>query len=221
LRVLLIEDDRTIGAAVADHIAAAGHAVDWARDLRTARAFLDVAGYELVLLDLTLPDGNGLSVLRSLRKAGSSAAIIILSAMDQVAIRIEGLNAGADDYLTKPFDLGELSARVEAVARRYNGRAVSVRQVGEAQIDFANRTARHGDVSLDIAAREWTVLERLTRTRGAVVAKSAIEDALYAFGSEVGSNTVEVYVSRLRKKLGKEAITTIRGLGYKVPERNG
>ncbi|MEO8241941.1 MAG: response regulator transcription factor [bacterium] len=216
MRVLLVEDDRAIGGAVRDHIAAAGHAVDWARDLATARDLRAVSGYELLLLDLGLPDGSGIDLLREMRRAGDKAAVLILSARDQIAQRIEGLNAGADDYLVKPFDLEELSARVAAVARRYASEPNSERTIGGLTIDTANRRIALDGETLALSAREWAVLERLLRTVGAVVSKSEIEEALYAFGAEVESNTVEVYVSRLRKKLGGGAITTIRGLGYKM-----
>ena len=216
VRVLLVEDDKAIGSAVRDHIAAATHAVDWARDLATARDFLAVAAYELILLDLGLPDGQGIDLLRELRRRGDKAAVLILSARDQIAQRIEGLNAGADDYLTKPFDLAELAARVAAVARRYSASPNPERRLGPLTIDTAGRRLTRDGVAVTLSAREWAVLDRLARSPGAIVAKSDIEDALYAFGAEVESNTVEVYVSRLRKKLGAGLIKTERGLGYRL-----
>lgn len=216
MRVLLVEDDKAIGGAVRDHIAAAGHAVDWAPDLATARDLRAVSPYELMLLDLGLPDGRGIDLLREMRRGGDKAAVLILSARDQIAARIEGLNAGADDYLVKPFDLAELSARVAAVARRYASQPNPERSFGNLVIDTANRRIALGGAAVALTAREWAVLERLMRTPGAVVAKSGIEEALYSFGAEVESNTVEVYVSRLRKKLGGGHITTVRGLGYQM-----
>ncbi len=218
MRVLLVEDDNAIGGAVRDHIAAAGHAVDWARDLATARDLRAVSGYELVLLDLGLPDGRGIDLLREMRRAGDIAAVLILSARDQIAQRIEGLNAGADDYLVKPFDLDELSARVAAVARRYASQPNPERIIGGLAVDTANRRISLNGEALTLSAREWAVLERLMRTVGAIVSKGEIEEALYAFGAEVESNTVEVYVSRLRKKLGGGVITTVRGLGYQMTD---
>jgi len=214
LRVLLVEDDKVIGSAVRDHVASGGHAVDWAQDLRTARDLLAVASYELVLLDLGLPDGEGINLLREMRRRGDPAAVLILSARDQIAKRIEGLDAGADDYLTKPFDLAELRARVSAVSRRYQSQPSPQRRFGDLAIDSALRQVTRDGAPVALSAREWTVLERLVRNAGAGVAKSEIEDALYAFGAEVESNTVEVYVLRLRKKIGRDLITTIRGLGY-------
>ena len=172
--------------------------------------------YELVLLDLNLPDGRGLDLLRELRAAHNPVPVIIATAQDQVAIRIEGLNSGADDYLIKPFDLSEMSARVAAVARRSSASPLPVVTIGTIAVDIARKVATVGGKSVVLTAREWVVLERLLSHRGAIVTKGDIEDSLYAFGAEVESNAVEVYVSRLRKKLGREFISTARGLGYQV-----
>lgn len=217
MRVLLVEDDHVIGSAVRDQIAAQGHGVDWAMRLDEAGAFLDVAQYDLMLLDMALPDGRGLDFLTQIRRDQNDVPVIIVTAQDQITSRIDGLNAGADDYLVKPFDLKELTARIAAVARRYNAQPTPWRGFGEIQIDPASRTVTSAGSPVDVTAREWAVLERLTRTPNATVAKPDIEDALYEFGAEVESNTVEVYVSRLRKKLGRDFIRTIRGLGYQVP----
>ncbi|MCC6735172.1 MAG: response regulator transcription factor [Bauldia sp.] len=216
MRVLLIEDDHVLGAAIRDHVASAGHGVDWMKRLDEARLALDAVGYELVLLDLNLPDGRGLDLLRRLRAAGNGVPVIIVTAQDQVAVRIEGLNSGADDYLVKPFDLSEMSARVVAVARRYAGNPNPATVIGDVSIDLARKAAKVGGESLTLTAREWAVLERLLRNRGALVSKRDLEDSLYAFGAEVESNAVEVYVSRLRKKLGRDFIQTSRGLGYQI-----
>lgn len=225
MRVLLIEDDDTIGSAVRDHIAAAGHGVDWARSLADAHDCLAVVAYDLILLDLGLPDGHGLDLLRALRagaidgpvQTDARTPVVIVSARDQITERIEGLNAGADDYLVKPFDLSELSARFAAVTRRSAGQASPARHFGGVAIDFAHRSIQRDGKPVQITAREWAVLERLTRTPNARVSKSEIEDSLYEFGAEVESNTVEVYISRLRKKLGRDFVTTLRGIGYMVP----
>jgi two-component system OmpR family response regulator len=216
MRVLLIEDDRVLGDAVRDHVASLGYGVDWMKTLDAARQAMATVAYELVLLDLHLPDGRGLDLLRELRRQGSVVPIIILTAQDQIASRIEGLNSGADDYLVKPFDLTELSARVAAVARRYGGNPNPLLQLGNVDIDLARRFILVGGKPVDLTAREWAVLERLLRHPNAMVAKSAIEDSLYEFGAEIESNAVEVYVSRLRKKLGRDAIRTVRGAGYRV-----
>lgn len=216
MRVLLIEDDHVLGAAMRDHVASVGHSVDWMQRLDDARLALDTVTYELVLLDLNLPDGRGLDLLRDLRKRGSSVPVIITTAQDQIAVRIEGLNSGADDYLVKPFDLSELSARITAVARRYAASSAPGIAVGGITIDLGRRTVVAGGEAVALTAREWAVLERLIRHRGAIVTKGEIEDSLYQFGAEIESNAVEVYVSRLRKKLGRNFISTARGLGYQV-----
>lgn len=216
MRVLLIEDDRILGDAVRDHIAAEGHAVDWSRTLASAREHVAVAAYELILLDLQLPDGFGLDFLKALRRDGVGTPVIILTARDQLSDRIKGLNTGADDYLVKPFDLGELSARLAAVARRYAGRPNPLTRIGPIEIDQANRRVLVDGVETMLTAREWALLEQFARRPGATVTKRQIEDALYAFGAEIESNTVEVYVSRLRKKIGRGVIVTVRGVGYRM-----
>ena len=216
MRILLIEDDGALGGAVRDHIAAAGHAVDWMTRLDEAEGARTTMPYDLVLLDLNLPDGRGLDFLRSMRRRGGVTPVIILTAMDQLSVRIDGLNAGADDYLVKPFDLSELTARIGAVARRYGGNPNPLLRIGALQIDQANRTAYVDGHVLDLTAREWTILEKLAQHPGILVSKAQLEDALFAFGAEVESNAVEVYVSRLRKKIGNDLIHTSRGLGYRL-----
>ena len=216
MRVLLVEDDYVLGEAVREHVASLGHGVDWMKRLDDAREALATVAYELVLLDLNLPDGRGLDLLRELRRAGADAPVIILTAQDQIAARIEGLNSGADDYLVKPFDLSELSARIAAVARRYSGNANPLLRRGELEIDLARRIVNVSGKPVDLTAREWAVLERLVRHPNALIAKTDIEDSLYEFGAEIESNAVEVYVSRLRKKLGHDSIRTVRGAGYVI-----
>ena len=216
MRVLLVEDDYVLGEAVREHVASLGHGVDWMKRLDDAREALATVAYELVLLDLNLPDGRGLDLLRELRRQGADAPVIILTAQDQIAARIEGLNSGADDYLVKPFDLSELSARIAAVARRYSGNANPLLRRGELEIDLARRIVSVAGKPVDLTAREWAVLERLVRHPNALIAKSDIEDSLYEFGAEIESNAVEVYVSRLRKKLGHDSIRTVRGAGYVI-----
>jgi two-component system OmpR family response regulator len=216
MRILLIEDDASLGEAVRDHIAAEAHAVDWVRSIGDAEAALAGVDFDLVLLDLGLPDGRGLDFLTHLRARGSATPVVIVTAMDQISWRIEGLNAGADDYLVKPFDLSELSARLAAVARRYTGNPNPLLSVGDLSIDLAHRAVMRRGVAARLTGREWALLERLLRRPGAIVSKPELEDTIYAFGSEIESNAVEVYVSRLRRKLGVDAITTVRGLGYRI-----
>lgn len=216
MRVLLIEDEMGLGAAVQEHVAAAGHAVDWFQSLGAGEAALAAVPYDLVLLDLILPDGRGLDLLAKLRRAGNTTPVVIVTARDQVSDRIAGLNAGADDYLVKPFDLDELSARLNAVARRYTGNPNPIVTAGDLEVDMAARRTRVGGSVIDLTAREWGLLEVLLRHPGAIVTKAQLEEAVYAFGAEVESNTVEVYVSRMRKKLGRDRIETVRGIGYRI-----
>jgi two-component system OmpR family response regulator len=216
MRILLIEDDTILGAAIRDHIAADNHSVDWVTRLDAAGDHLDSAVYDLVLLDLMLPDGRGIAFLRALRRRGSVTPVVILTALDQISDRIAGLNAGADDYMTKPFDLSELSARLSAVARRYSGNPNPLVAIGNLEIDLAARTVLCDGRPVDLTGREWALFEAFVQHPGQVLSKLQLEERLYAFGAEVESNTIEVHVSRLRKKLGHTAVETVRGIGYRL-----
>jgi two-component system OmpR family response regulator len=174
------------------------------------------AAYDLVLLDLMLPDGRGIVFLRALRGRGDVTPVIILTALDQVSDRIEGLNAGADDYLVKPFDLGELSARIGSVARRYVGNPNPLLTLGPLEIDLAARSIRRDGKPVPLTAREWVLLEAFLQRPGQLLSKAQLEERLYSFDTEVESNAIEVHVSRLRKKLGHSLIETERGLGYRL-----
>lgn len=216
MRILLIEDDPGLGSAVRDQIAAEGHLPDLAATLAYARELLSTISYDLILLDLGLPDGRGLDFLKALRAKGSVTPVMILTAHDRITERIEGLNAGADDYIVKPFDLAELSARIAAVARRYSGNPNPLITLGPLEIDLSAHAIHGPEGQIDLSQREWIIFEVLLQRPGQIVSKSQIEDQLYSFDAEVESNTIEVYVSRLRKKLGKEVVQTIRGLGYRL-----
>jgi two-component system OmpR family response regulator len=216
MRVLLVEDEPHIGSAVQEHVRAAGHAVDWVRQIAAADDATRSVPYDALLLDLHLPDGRGLDFLKKLRRRGDALAVVILTARDQVSDRIEGLKAGADDYLVKPFDLDEMNARLEAVARRYQGKAIPTIRLGPVELEPEARLARLNGISVEVTAREWAVLDVLLRRPNSTVSKEAIEDALYAFGSEIESNAIEVYVSRIRRKFGRDFIRTVRGLGYSL-----
>ena len=216
MRILLLEDDLGLGEAVRDHLASLGHGVDWFCKVSEARQAWRSAPYELMLLDQRLPDGSGLGLLREIRSRADKVPVIFVTAQDQIAARIEGLNSGADDYLVKPFDLNELVARLAAVARRQGGQANPALEIGTLHIDVANRTVRAAGVPVELTAREWALLERLLRNPDRVASKTQLEESLYSFDEGVESNTVEVYVSRLRKKLGKDVIVTLRGLGYRM-----
>jgi two-component system OmpR family response regulator len=219
MRILLIEDDTVLGAAVRDQITGDGRSADWVTRLDAAADAMTVASYDLVLLDLMLPDGRGIGFLRTLRARGDVTPVIILTALDQVSDRIEGLNAGADDYLVKPFDLAELSARIGSVGRRYSGNPNPLITHGSLDIDLASRSIRRDGKPVQLTAREWALFEVFVTRPDQLLSKAQLEEKLYTFDAEVESNTIEVHVSRLRKKLGAEVIETERGLGYRLGAR--
>ena len=216
MRILLIEDDAVLGAAVRDQVAADGHSVDWVMRLDAAADAMATATFDLVLLDLMLPDGRGIPFLRKLRARGDVTPVIVLTALDQISDRIEGLNAGADDYLVKPFDLAELSARIGSVARRYAGNPNPIVTHGPLEVDLAARSIYRDGRPVTLTAREWALFEAFLSRPGQLLSKAQLEDKLYAFDSEIESNTIEVHVSRLRKKLGPEIVHTLRGIGYRL-----
>lgn len=216
MRILLIEDSAELGTAIRDELTDEGHAVDWLPLLAPARACVNTTAYELILLDLMLPDGAGLDFLRWLRSSGVSTPVIILTARDRISDRIDGLNAGADDYLVKPFDLAELTARIHAVSRRYHGHPSPRLRLGGLEVDLNEHAVWREDKRVELTAREWALFEAFLQRPGALLSKSQLEDHLYAFGAEIESNTIEVYVSRLRKRLGREVIETVRGMGYRL-----
>ena len=216
MRILLVEDDPILGMAVHDQIAADGHTVDWVKLLQAADDSVRTVAYELILLDLMLPDGRGIDFLRKRRRAGDATPVIVLTARDQISDRIEGLNAGADDYLVKPFDLSELSARLGAVARRYAGNPNPNVEIGELSIDMAAHSIVRAGRSIALTAREWSLFEAFLLRPRALLSKSQLEERLYSFDAEVESNTIEVYIGRLRKKLGHDLIETVRGMGYRL-----
>ncbi len=216
MRVLLIEDDRALGTAIRDQIAADGHSVDWMNRLDSARDAHASTSYDLILLDLMLPDGLGVPFLKALRARGDVTPVIILTALDQVSDRISGLNAGADDYMVKPFDLDELSARIGSVARRYTGNPNPIITLGPLEVDLAGRSVRLNGKPIVLTAREWVLFEAFIQRPGQLLSKAQLEERLYSFDQEVESNAIEVHVSRLRKKLGARVIETERGLGYRL-----
>ncbi len=216
MRILLIEDTAGLGEAVREQLADDGHAVDWVQRLSHAETSVRTTAYDLILLDLSLPDGHGLDFLRRQRTAGNATPVIILTARDQISDRIAGLNAGADDYLVKPFDLFELSARIAAVARRYSGNPNPQMQLGELQINLSDRSVQRAGHAVELTAREWALFEAFIQHPGVLLSKAQLEERLYEFGAEIESNTIEVYISRLRKKLGYAMIATVRGMGYRL-----
>ena len=215
MRVLLVEDELALAQALAEHIELQGMAVDSFNRLSHAEAALRTTEYDLILLDLQLPDGDAIPWLKKQRQQVRTPTII-LTARDQITDRIAGLDAGADDSIIKPYDLDEVSARILAVTRRGAGLATNEIDYGDINVDLQRRQLKLNGERIELTAREWSILETLIKRPGHVISKDQIEDRLYAFGHEVESNTVEVYISRLRKKLGKEQIVTVRGLGYRL-----
>ena len=216
MRVLLIEDDKSLGRAVRDHLVNQNNAIDWAENLEDAYAAVSTTRYNFILLDLRLPDGSGLDFLKNIRTKNLTSPVVILTAHDQISERIEGLNSGADDYIVKPFDLYELTARIGAVARRTNGLSKSEIKIGSMTLDMENKRIFIDDKEVELSSREWAIIEHMASHPNMLVTKAQIEDTIYAFGSEVESNTVEVYISRLRKKIGKDRIKTHHGRGYSL-----
>ncbi|QXL83404.1 response regulator transcription factor [Comamonas sp. NLF-1-9] len=218
MRLLLVEDDEMIGDAVAEQLRAQDYALDWVRDGRAADAALAAQNYDLVLLDLGLPGRDGLAVLRTLRARRDRTPVLIATARDGVAQRIEGLDAGADDYVLKPYDLDELLARIRALLRRAAGRAEPVYEHKGVAINPATREVTVQGRPVLLSAREWAVLEPLIARPGMVLSRQQLEDKLYGWGEEIGSNAVEVFIHGLRKKLGAALVLNVRGVGYMVPK---
>ncbi len=216
MRLLLVEDDAILGDGLARLLRDAGYAVDWVKTGRAAEASLGAEEPDVLVLDLELPDLDGIELLRRLRSRRSSVPVLILTARDSVPERVGGLDVGADDYLVKPFETAELLARVRALARRRHGGASSQVSVGALWLDFAARRARAGARSLELGARDWQLLELLAPQPGRIVGKEQMLRALCAWGEEITPNAVEQYVHRLRAKLAPAAVNirTVRGLGY-------
>ncbi len=217
MRLLLVEDDHMIGETVVDVLRAEHFAVDWIKDGVSAQAVLRTQPYDLLLLDLALPGKDGLDVLRALRAAKSRIPVLVATARDSVEQRIAGLDAGADDYVLKPYDLGELLARVRALLRRAAGRAEPVYEHMGVTINPATREVTVNARPVLLSSREWAVLEPLIARPGAVLSRAQLEEKIFGFDDSIASNAVEVYVHGLRKKLGANLIQNVRGLGYLVP----
>ena len=217
MRLLLVEDTADLAQTVLRFLRAEGHAVDHAGDAATAAEAMAVAEYACVILDLGLPDGSGLEVLRARRRAGDRTPVLIATARDQISDRIAGLDAGADDYVVKPFDLRELSARIRAHARRGQGVPETRLVLGTLEVDRAAARLWQQGREIRLTAREWALFDALLGARGRVLSKSALEEVLGSFDALIEGNAVEVYVSRLRAKLGAGTIQTRRGLGYILP----
>lgn len=216
MRILLVEDDPMIGESVEEGLHGENYAVDWVRDGRAAELALSNQVYDLVLLDLGLPKKQGIEVLITYRKQGGAAPVLIITARDATADRVRGLDAGADDYLIKPYNLDELFARIRALLRRSAGRANPEIAYAGVTLNPATRVVTCQGNPLHLSSREFALLHALMEAPGEVVSKANLEEKLYGWNEEVESNTVEVYIHMLRKKLGSAFIKNVRGVGYKV-----
>lgn len=217
MRVLLVEDDTQLGAAVRLGLQQQGHSVDWVRDGIHAEEAALLGRYGAVLLDLGLPRQDGMQVLRKLRHKGFDQPVLIITARDQIPERVVGLDAGADDFILKPFDMAELGARLRAAVRRYSGRAQPNMTYGDLVVDPASRTVTLRGEPVALTAREYAVLAHLLTHRGRVQTREQLQEALYSWGEEIESNAVEVHIHHLRRKLGKDLIATVHGEGYVLP----
>ena len=216
MRLLLAEDDTMIGEAVRAGLRRQGFAVDWVRDGAEAAQALSNEPYDACLLDLGLPRKAGLDVLRDLRGRGSTLPVLVLTAKDAISDRVDGLDAGADDYIVKPFDLAELAARIRAVTRRKGGRAQAVIEHAGVVLDPATREVRRNGEPVALSPREFALLHALLERPGRILSRAQLEERLYGWGEEIESNVVEVHVHTLRRKLGADYIRNVRGVGYRV-----
>ena len=221
MRLLLAEDDRMIGASIQHGLRQDGFAVDWVQDGRAAELALGERVHDLVVLDLGLPRREGLDVLRALRRRGDTRPVLIVTARDAVADCVAGLDAGADDYLVKPFELSELAARIRALLRRASGRADPVIAFGDIELNPVTRETRVRGEAVALSAREFALLEALLARPGAILSRAQLEQKLYGWNEEIESNAVDVHLHALRRKIGAEAIRNVRGVGWMIAKPLG
>lgn len=218
MRLLLVEDDEMVGKSLQLCLVQAGFTVDWVRDGRQAELALGHGIHDLTILDLGLPKVDGMRLLEKLRSSGNGMPVLIASARDTVRDKVAGLEAGADDYILKPFALDELIARVRALLRRHAGSGTPLLRCGALMLDPAKRVVTLNDQPIELSAREFGLLEALMLRPGAVISKEKLEESVYGWGEEIASNAIEVHVHNLRRKLGPERIRNLRGVGYRVSE---
>lgn len=217
MRILVVEDDVLLGRGIQAGLGEAGLAVDWVRDGVAAKAALAAGDFSAVVLDLGLPRLSGMDLLAGLRRSGDRTPVLVLTARDAIGDRVRGLDAGADDYMIKPFDLEELGARLRAIARRAGGDAAPVLQLADLSLDPAARTVVFRGRGIDLSAREFSLLHELMLAAGRVLTRENLIERVYAWGEAVESNAIEVHVHHLRRKLAPELIRTVRGVGYLMP----
>jgi two-component system OmpR family response regulator/two-component system response regulator QseB len=217
MRILVVEDDALLGDGVKTGLVQAGFSVDWVNDGVSAELALKDTRYSAVVLDLGLPRLAGHEVLKRMRARADAVPVLILTARDAVEDRVKGLDAGADDYMVKPFDLHELSARLRALVRRAAGQAAPVLRIGEIELDPAAHVARCQGRPLDLTAREFALLHALMLNAGRVLTRDQLAERLYAWGEEIESNAIDVHIHHLRRKVSPDRICTVRGVGYLMP----
>ncbi|MFT6310279.1 MAG: two-component system response regulator QseB [Porticoccus sp.] len=218
MRILLVEDDKPLGESLKTALVFEGYAVDWLERGDYVLPAVKVAPYDLIILDVGLPVMNGFQVVSQLRTEKYTLPVLILTALDAVPDRITGLDSGADDYLTKPFDVDELLARIRSLLRRSDGPIVATIDSGDIAFNPVERSVNYQGQPLDLTAKELAILEILLRNKERFVTKIRLEEGIYGWGDEVSSNTVEVYISKLRKRFGSKRIQTMRGIGYRITE---
>jgi two-component system, OmpR family, response regulator QseB len=218
VRILLVEDDALLGQGVFEGLKREGNVVDWVKNGETALLATDDTDYDCMVLDIGLPKMSGLDVLKQLRSNGNHIPVLILTARDALNDRVSGLDAGADDYLVKPFEFAELCARLRAVSRRKQGQASILLEEGDITIDTGSRHVTYKDETVELSRREYDVLLELLMNKGHVLSRQHLEEKLYSWGDDIESNTIEVYIHHLRKKLYSTLIKTVRGIGYIVPK---
>ncbi len=216
MRILLTEDDEMLGASLKKALEVSGYSVDWMKDGEAALLATETSKFAAVILDINLPVKNGLEFLKVLRSKADVTPVLILTAMDGISSRVKGLDLGADDYITKPFDLDELLARLRALIRRSKGKAESVIKLGGVELNTVTKTVLRTGKTIMLPAKEYKLLAFLMESAGRTVSKSEIEELIYGLEEEFESNTVEVLIYKLRKKFGNDFIKTMRGVGYMV-----
>lgn len=220
MRILLVEDDGLLGDGIYEGLKQHKHIVDWVKDGVSAEQALDVEKFDVVVLDLGLPRKGGIEVLSAIRKKENKTPVLVLTARDSTDDKIKGLDAGADDYVVKPFDLDELEARIRALHRRTSGTASNIIKRGGLEVDPSSHTATLDGVSLNMPRREFSLLQKLLENQGRVISRDNLVQSLYGWDEEVDSNALEVHIHNLRKKLGNKTIRTIRGVGYIIEKPN-
>jgi len=214
MRILLVEDDALLGGGVCDGLRRDDNSVDWVKNGESALSALSDVEYDCIVLDIGLPKMSGLDVLQEMRESKNDTPVLILTAQDDIADRVKGLDSGADDYLTKPFEFTELFARLRALTRRLRGKATETIQYKNIQVNTSARTVACDGLAVELSRREFALLVELITNQGRVLSRHQLEQKLYSWGDEVESNTIEVYIHHLRKKFDSDLIKTVRGIGY-------